>query len=147
MYYPGAYSVLVLTHATDTQDVTRLALPTRDLRRILMAYAGVDLVGFVPASIRQGEEIGLVERAALLAGEFPLMATLRPVTDAVKHVADGVLTRTIDRSTLQWVVGPAFVQARALRNAIHGASDRIFHPIRALRQFDPTLRVGDLNFG
>lgn len=144
MYYPGDFSVLVLTHNTDTQDVTRLAVPTVDLRRILMAHAGVDLVGFVPASLRQGEEIGLVERASLLANDFHLMATLRPVTDAVKHVADGVLTRTIDRSTLQWIVGPAFIQARALRNAIHGASDAIFHPVRALRKMDPTLRVGNL---
>lgn len=145
MYYPGSYSVLVLTHDTDTQDVSRLAVPTLDLRRILMAHAGVDLVGFVPSSLRQGEEIGLVERAAILANDFALMATLRPVTDAVKHVADGVLTRTIDRSTLQWVIGPAFVHARALRNAIHGATDLFFNPIRALRQLDPTMHVGDLS--
>lgn len=145
MYYPGPFGVLVLSLDTDTQDVNRLAVPTRDVRRHLMAHPSVDLVGFVPASIRQCEEVSLVERAAYMADEFQLMATLRQVTDAVKLIAGGMLTHTIDRSTLQWIVGPAFVYASTLRQALHGASGKLFHPIQALRRVHPELRVGDLH--
>lgn len=124
--HPAGPGVVVARVDADDRGVVRVAADPHPwalratvgaLRAALAAATGDHLV-LAPAGA-----------PAPAADELP-SATARPVTDAVKQVADGVLVRTVERGPLRWVTAPAVVPRAALEAALAGrADDDVVEPL------------------
>jgi hypothetical protein len=115
-------SASVLTYRPE--DETRLQLPCA----ALSAAVGDDahVVVLRPA----GDPLPPLLRAALrCSAERPVLASRGPVTDALKRVADGVVVADVDRTRLAWVVGPAVIDAAALRSHLAAVTSTTTRPL------------------
>lgn len=127
--HPAAPDDVVTRIALDADGVLRVgADPHARALRATVGALRAALAGTVGAHVVLAPA-GATAPAAPAVDE-PASATARPVTDAVKQVADGLLVRTVDRGPLRWVTTPAVVPRAALEAALAGrADDDVVEPL------------------
>ena len=112
MHSPDGSAVLVVVDGVVRYDVgagpTALVCTAGELRRALDALGSTTAVAFAPHGVAPPSHRGV---------------TALPVTDAVKRVAAGRVTGTVDRTQLRYVVGPAVVARNALDALLVDLSD------------------------
>ena len=96
----------------------------RAASRALVDHPGVDVVGLVPVDADDATVAHVVSLALVRLASHTAVVTVRPVTDAVKRVVGderAVIAGTVDRASLRWAGGPAFIRREVLQQALAGS--------------------------
>lgn len=106
-------------------SATGLACDSRMLRSAV-GNVGVDVAILCP----EGTPVGpLLHAATACDATTPLLATRRPVTDAIKRVAGRDLIETLDRTSLAWAAPPAVVHLPTLVPWLDAATGDVIRPL------------------
>jgi len=116
-------SVVVVRYDDDDPDGAMAGGSlTQAAHAALVSQPDVDIVGFVPTRLDDVDTATIVAKAIVLLAIWPAAVTVMEVTDAVKRVSsEELIVGSVDRATLRWVRGPAFIRRDVLERALQHA--------------------------
>ncbi|MEE8602811.1 hypothetical protein [Euzebya tangerina] len=136
--------VLLLTYDQIGREARSLECATAPLRQVVDNAQAADVVAFVPDHIVEPDLTPMLTAGCKQLTEFTVAAFYAPVTDAVKEIKGGVVTGPVDRSTLAWVRGPAFVPRDLLWHALMALPTPTVRPLTVASSIVDDFTIGRL---
>lgn len=127
----GAVSGLLLWYRSMDGPGRWLECDVAALRAGLDAAPTAPIVGFFPDDVSIPDVADLVSAASAALSTASVVAPLAPVTDAVKLVDGRRLVRSVDRSSLHRVHGPAFARTDVVRQVVQDVPSGTIRPLVA----------------
>lgn len=136
-------AVLLLTYDQISREARTLECPTDVLREIVLD-ADADVVAFVPDHVVEPDLTPMIAKGCAALACDTVAAYYAPVTDAVKEISGGIVVGPVDRSTLAWVRGPAFVPKDLLLAALEDVPTPTVRPLTVVAGVVADFTVGRL---